>query len=345
MRGGRLGAGWASGAAAALPWCIGLLGFLCFLLAVFPVDVAHGARTLRLAAAARGGRYDAVGHALARLWEQWVPGTVVHVLPTGGGIHNLGLLAEGDVDIAIVTGEVAYEAFYGEGGGAGEPSPRFAQVRLLTPLYPEVAHFVVPRWRSGSAEERPWKLAVGLPGSRDESVAQRMMATVDVDDVLRPQLQFLNGEQGLDYLRLGWIDGLFSMAPVPAPFAKELEEPGPFRIGLGSLNEWMLAAAAEHPWTFPFVIPPDTYPYQEEPVRTFAVPVVLAVSAAMEDDLAYALAQAFHEGRHHLTDVLPVFRWIPLRLAYAGIPLPLHPGAERLLKEVEDIQEGPRPSS
>lgn len=342
MKSGRLWARRLGSIVAALSWCIALFGFV---VVASPADAAEALpRSLRLATAARGGRYDAMGQALARLWQQWIPGTVVHVLPTGGGVHNLALLAEGDVDIALVSGEVAYEAYYGEEAGSDGPTPRFADLRLLAHLYPEVGHLVVTRWRPGSAEERPWKLAVGLPGSRDEYVAQATVGAADAQDDIRPHFQYLNGEQAFDYLRLGWIDGLFTMGPVPAPFAGELQDPGPFRIGLGSLTEGMLAAAAKRPWVFPFVIPAGTYPHQDEPVRTFAVPVVLAVSAAMDDDLAYSLARALHDGRHLLTDVLPIFRWVPPRLAFAGIPLPLHPGAERHLKEVENAQEGPPPS-
>src|SRR5690606_3129514 len=218
-------------------------------------------------------RFYQVGQQVVELWREALPGWTVTAVATGGSPQNVELLADGDVEAALLTGEAAYEAFRGLGRWSGRPRERYQGLRLLARLYPDVVHLVTRRGpRPGMA------LGVGLPGSRDEYLARHVLGRWTGPEGDGVRMGYLPLDEALDHYQLGWIDGVVHLAPVPSPTleaALALSRPG--TMELTSLDEAMLAAAQELGWTEPFIVPAGTYPRQPEPVRTVAVPVVIAV--------------------------------------------------------------------
>lgn len=284
------------------------------------------ASVVRLATAAPGGRLHEVGEKIVTLWREALPGWTVTAVATGGSPQNVELLADGDVEAALLTGEAAYEAFRGLGRWSGRPRERYEGLRLLARLYPDVVHLVTRRGSQPSMV-----LGVGLPGSRDEHFARHVFGrwTGPGGDGMR--MGYLPLEEALEHYHLGWIDGVVHLAPVPSPAleaALALSRPG--TMELTSLDETMLAAAEELGWTEPFVVPAGTYPRQLEPVHTVAVPVVVVVRADMDPALAARLAEAVHRGRARLETASPRLPWDPSLPGGEGSLLPVHPGARRV---------------
>src|SRR5690606_1505519 len=117
----------------------------------------------------------------------------------------------------------------GQGIWARKPAVRYENLRLLAYLYPEVAHwFVATASPRGEAVLGKNRIATGLPGSRHEYVFNRLFIPADEETGGENNgmfhLQYLPVEEALDQFQLGWIDGLFRLAPVPAPFAAELAQ-------------------------------------------------------------------------------------------------------------------------
>lgn len=91
-------------------------------------------RTVRIATATTSGVYYLMGQAIARLWNQQLPGVTASVLITGGTPENIDLLNRREAEVAFAQDGVVYYALRGTGPFQGRPAG--AGLRGLTHLYP-----------------------------------------------------------------------------------------------------------------------------------------------------------------------------------------------------------------
>src|SRR5690348_10175167 len=120
-------------------------GFLCRVVVVVAVaDMACGhdrvsamsATTVILGTATPGGGFPVYGAAVADTVHETDPTLMIEQRNTKGSTENVPLLEAGRLDIALVQGEVAHEAFNGIGR-----SP--ANLRILAAMYSTPGMFVV----------------------------------------------------------------------------------------------------------------------------------------------------------------------------------------------------------
>jgi hypothetical protein len=71
----------------------------------------------------------------------------------------------------------------------------------------------------------------------------------------------------------------------------------------------------------------------EEPVPTIAVPNVLVVNAAMDEELAYQITMNMFENVDELIAVHPAANDTTVEFSLGATPIPLHPGALRYYEE------------
>ena len=81
------------------------------------------------------------------------------------------------------------------------------------------------------------------------------------------------------------------------------------------------------------IIPANTYDGQTEAVETAAVLNSLVTRAGVSDELAYQMVKAIYDNLPSLQAAHSAAKAIKLENAVEGMPIPLHPGAERYLKE------------
>ena len=72
--------------------------------------------TISLGTATPGGGFPLYGNAFAEIMNAADPTLAIEPRNTKGSNENIPLLEEGKLDIALVAGEPAYEAFMGIGG-------------------------------------------------------------------------------------------------------------------------------------------------------------------------------------------------------------------------------------
>src|ERR1051326_8172972 len=92
---------------------------------------------ISLGTATPGGGFPVYGNAFAEIINEIDPTLSIEPRNTKGSNENIPLLDEGKVDIALVAGEPAYEAFMGLGG-----RPR-TTAKILTAMYSSPGMFVV----------------------------------------------------------------------------------------------------------------------------------------------------------------------------------------------------------
>jgi TRAP transporter TAXI family solute receptor len=81
------------------------------------------------------------------------------------------------------------------------------------------------------------------------------------------------------------------------------------------------------------VIPAGTYTGQDQDVPTATIPNFLVTHAGVSEELAYAMTKELFANLDQLAAAHAEGKKITLEAALAGMPVPLHPGAERFYKE------------
>lgn len=80
-------------------------------------------------------------------------------------------------------------------------------------------------------------------------------------------------------------------------------------------------------------IPANTYSGQPADVQTAAVVNYLVTHSDVKDDTVYAMTKAVFDNLPELAAAHSAGKEITLKGALAGMPVPLHPGAERFFRE------------
>ena len=126
------------------------LGFLAAF--TFATMTAHAQTNVSLATATPGGGFPFFGDNAAAVINETDPSLKVVTQNTKGSTENIGLLDDGTVDIALVAGEPAYEAFQ----GIGQPKTK---ALVIQAIYSNPGMFVV----RGDSPARSLRDLIGKP--------------------------------------------------------------------------------------------------------------------------------------------------------------------------------------
>src|SRR5215475_14104086 len=116
--------------------CLGVL-LLASAAAAEEGDKAIPKTTIRLGTATPGGGFPLYGNAFAEVVNAADPTLAVAPRNTKGSNGNIPLLEKGELDLGLVAGEPAYEAFMGLGGRSK------TNAKILTAIYSSPGMFVV----------------------------------------------------------------------------------------------------------------------------------------------------------------------------------------------------------
>src|SRR6266581_5256901 len=103
--------------------------FAAFVGALIMTSVTSAVDRVVLGTATPGGGFPVYGAAVAETINETDPTLAVETRNTKGSTENVPLLEAGQIDLGLVTGEVAYEAM--------------GSLKILTAMYPTPGMFVV----------------------------------------------------------------------------------------------------------------------------------------------------------------------------------------------------------
>lgn len=292
-------------------------------------------RFLSLGTAGTGGIYYPLGGALARMLGEALPGTSVTAEVTGGSVENLNRVAAGQMDLGMAIGTTLALSVQGPDAG------RFRSIRVVAPLYPNVAH-VLAAPGSGLdslAGARGARVSLGAAGSGTEQMAREILAAygLTVDDVDARYLTFTESASALG-------DGALDVAllSVGFPASAVLEATTTSGVRLLPLDPGPRAALADsYRYYRTATIPAGSYPGLDRDLPTVAVRNWIFADAALPDEVVRAVLDILRYRRDELVAVSDIASRIELD-TLADAPLPLHPAAEEWLAAASRDAPGPR---
>ena len=266
-----------------------------------------------------------------------VPGLIAVAQSTAGSVGNVETIGKGGLDGAIVQADVAFWAYYG--AGIYTPGGAIRELRAVANLFRESLHLVV---RADSdvvsvANLRGKRVAMGEPGSGTLVDAQLIVKAFGLKEAdLRPA--YLKTGQAIDQMVEGKLDAMFLAGLAPSPEIAELAERLPIR-----LVPITGAEVEELRKTTPFfvetAIPGGLYKGADQTTPTLGIGALFVVSSKVNEETVYGITKAlWHKSTRATLDAgKPEGKRIQLESALQGVPIPLHPGAERYYREAKMI--------
>ena len=299
----------------------------------------------RIGTGAVGDTYFAIGGTIANVISNppgarpcerggscGVPGLIATAQSTEGSVHNIGALASGGVDSALVQADVAYWSFYGS--GPLRERAAFSELRAISNLFPSTLHIVV---KAGSgiddiAELSGRRVSLGTAGSGTLITARTVLEAYGLSEQQIEPL-YMAPDAAAESLGSGKIDAFFLVGGVPATVISELAMRTSIRLlpVAGTSGEEIRSF---YPFLSDSFIASGAYRGIAR-TQTVGIDTQWVTTAEAPAELIYGITAAlWHERSRALFDNgHPEAKRMSLETALGGIAIPLHEGAARFYKE------------
>jgi TRAP transporter TAXI family solute receptor len=287
--------------------------------------------SISLGTATPGGGFPLYGTAFAEVMNQADPSIAILPRNTKGSAENIPLLEAGELDIALVAGEPAYEAFM----GIGRPH---TNLKILTAIYSNPGMFVV---RADSPYKTirdlvGQKVAFGAKGSGLPILSRYLLDGLGlVQDKDFGAVYLDHAGDGPAMVEDGRVAALWGAGIGWPGFAAVATSPGGARFIAPDADE-IVRIQAKHNFLKAMTVPAGSYPNQSAPIHSLGSWSYVLVRPTLDDEMAYRLARTLHGAEAALGNRLPQARETTAENTVAAAPSIdlIHPGVLRYLREI-----------
>src|SRR5689334_19947258 len=287
--------------------------------------------TISLGTATPGGGFPLYGNAFAQAMNAVDPTLAIAPRNTKGSNENIPLLEAGQLDLALVAGEPAYEAFM----GIGRPATR---LKILTAMYSSPGMFVVradSRYRTirdlvGQA------VVFGAKGSGLPILSRYMLDGIGLKQDEDFKSVYLDrAGDGPAMVLDGRVAALWGAGIGWPGFRTMAEAPGGARFIAPDAGE-IARIRAKHTFLKPLTVPANSYPNQPAAIDSVGSWSFVLARESLPDDVAYRLARTLHGAEAALCKKLPQACETTAANTVAAAPNAalIHPGVMKYFREV-----------
>src|SRR4051794_16009522 len=275
------------------------------------------------------GVYYPLGVALSKIFAEKVQNVRPTVQATKASVENLNLLRQGRGEVAFTLGDSLALAWAGD-EEAGFRT-KLTKLRGMTAIYPNYIQIVAAKDAGirTLADLKGKRLSVGAPKSGTELNARTILHAAGLSYKDLGRVEYLPFNESVELMKNRQLDATLQSAGLGVSSLKDLAT----SIDIAVVE---IPAAVVEKIGAPYVkamVPANTYTGQTDAVPTAAVINYLVTRADLKDDLVYQMTKAIFENLPELQAAHSAARDIKLEDALQGVPIPVHPGAERYFKE------------
>lgn len=296
-------------------------------------DNTHGSGKVAvvLGTATPGGGFPLYGGAVIEALREVDADLAIEPRNTKGSTENVPLLEAGKIDLGLVQGEVAYEAF----SGIGRPP---ANLKIVAAMYSTPGMFVVradsPARAIGDLRGKP--VAFGAAGSGLVILARYVLDGIGLDRDKDFAAVYLDkAGDGPAMVLDGRVAALWGGGIGWPGFATVAGSPGGGRFIAPDAAE-SARIRARHAFLKPLTIEAGSYPGLTAPIASVGSWSFILARPTLADDVAYRLARALHRAEAGLGRRLAQARETTAANTATAAPHPelIHPGVRRYLREI-----------
>jgi TRAP transporter TAXI family solute receptor len=282
-----------------------------------------------LGTATPGGGFPLYGDAAAAAINETDVTLDVQTRNTGGSAENIKLLEAGELDMALVAGEPAYEAF----AGIGRPK---VNLKVVAAIYSSPGMFAV----RGDSPARCVQDLVGKPiawGTRASGITllgKYVMDGLGLNRDMDFEPRFLDkAGDGPVMVAEGLVAAQWG-AGIGWPGFTAITKAGGRLIGLSKAEVEQIRS--KHNFLTPITVPAGSYPGQTEAIQAVGSWSYILARPSLEEDTGYRVAKALDQGHARLVARVEQGAETRPENTFAAAPGPehIHSGVLRYLTEL-----------
>lgn len=292
---------------------------------------AHAQQFINVLTGGTSGVYYPLGVSLSQIYAKAMPGAKTAVQATKASAENLNLLQAGRGEIAFTLGDALSDAWKGD-EEAGFKTP-LKKLRGVAAIYPNYIHLVASA-DSGIrslADLKGKRVAVGAPKSGTELNARAILKGAGMSYKDLGKVEYLPFGESVELMKNRQLDATLISAGLGVAAVRDLATA--VKIVIVPIPAEVIAKIGD-PAYQAATIPANTYNGQTEAVATVAIPNFLVTHEGVPADTVYAMTKAMFDNLDQMVAAHAAAKAIKRENALEGMPLPLHPGAEKYYREV-----------
>ncbi len=275
------------------------------------------------------GVYYPLGVALSKVFTEKVQGSRPSVQATKASVENLVLLQQGKGEIGFTLGDSL--AMGWEGNEEAGFKSKLDKLRGITAIYPNYIQIVATK-DSGIkslADLKGKRLSVGAPKSGTELNARAILQGAGLSYQDLSKVEYLPFGESVELMKNRQLDATLQSAGLGVSSIRDLATS--VQIVVVEIPADVVTKVGS-----PYIkatIPAGTYEGQTAPVDTAAVVNYLVTHSGVKDETVYQMTKAIYENLPELAAAHAAAKDIKLESALSGMPVPVHPGAQRYFDE------------
>jgi len=276
------------------------------------------------------GVYYPIGVALSQLYSNGIEGSKTSVQATKASVENLNLLQAGRGELAFALGDSVADAWNGV-EDAGFKAP-LKKLRAIAGTYPNYIQIVASK-ESGIttlADLKGKRISVGAPKSGTELNARAIFKAAGLSYEDMGKVEFLPYAESVELIKNRQLDATLQSSGLGMAAIRDLAATLPITFVAIPAE---ITAKIDNAAYQAASIPAGTYDGQDSDVPTVAITNILVSHDGVSDEVAYQMTKLMFDNLERLGNAHSAAKDIKLEGAAKGLPIPLHPGAERFYKE------------
>jgi uncharacterized protein len=279
----------------------------------------------------QSGVYYPMGVALSQIYAKTIPNARATAQVTKASAENLNLLQAGRGELAMALGDSVSDAWKGD-AEAGFKT-KLDKLRGLSGTYNNYIQIVAGA-DSGIktlADLKGKRISVGAAKSGTELNARAIFKAAGLNYSDMAKVEYLAFGESVELMKNRQLDATLQSAGLGVASLRDLATA--VKIIVIPVPADVVAKVGDAAYQAA-IIPANTYPGQTTDVATAAIPNFLVTHAGVSEELAYQMTKSMYENLDTLYAAHNSAKAIKRENAIKGMPVPLHPGAERYYKEV-----------
>lgn len=298
--------------------------------------LAQKTQFINILTGGQSGVFYPLGVAMAQLYADQIPDVRATAQVTKASAENMNLLQAGRGELAWSLADSVADAW--EGSEEAGFTKKLDKLRGVTRTYNNYIQIVANK-DSGIKtidDLKGKRISVGAARSGTELNARAIFnaAGLSYDDFSK--VEYLPFGESVELMKNRQIDATLQSAGLGVSSIRDLAT---------SIDIEIIPVPAEvvenvgSPAYLPAEIPADTYEGQSEAVPTAAIPNFLVTHEDVPEELVYEMTKVFYDNLDSLQSTHNVIKTVNIDNALEGMPVPVHPGAEKYFKEQGIIKD------
>jgi len=299
--------------------------------ALSSVALAQQPQFVNILTGGQSGVYYPLGVALSQIYAKAIPNAKATAQVTKASAENLNLLQAGRGELALALGDAVSNAWKGE-AEAGFPN-KLDKLRGLSATYNNYIQ-IVANADSGIktlADLKGKRVSVGAAKSGTELNARAIFKAAGIAYTDLAKVEYLPFGESVELMKNRQLDATLQSAGLGVSSIRDLATS--VKIVVIPVPADVITKVGDAAYQ-PSVIPANTYAGQTADVATAAIPNFLVTHSGVSNELAYQMAKTMYEGIDTLYAAHNAAKVIKRENAVKGMPVPVHPGAEKYYREV-----------